>query len=149
MTNKKLGVKIQCGITPENITELKENEIFVFGSNLAGIHGAGAAKLAKDKFGAKLLVGHGMTGNCYAFPTKDQNIQTIALDIIPSFIYYLHSEIQRNPEKHFLVTKVGCGLAGYSVEEIAPLFKEFICYENCSLPQEFIDVIKRVQDNNM
>lgn len=134
---------IKCGITSENITELKNNEIFVFGSNLRGIHGAGAAKLAREKFEAKTGVGHGITGKCYAFPTKDQNIQTIDLSIIPAFVYYLKKTITNTPEKHFLITKVGCGLAGHEIEDIAPMFKEFINYENCSLPQEFIDVIKK------
>lgn len=145
MKENKSEVEMLCGITPENIEELNDKEIFVFGSNLAGIHGAGAAKLARVKFGAKHGRGHGMTGQCYAFPTKDQNIQTIDLSILPSFVKYLRKEVEGNKDLHFLITQVGCGLAGYTPKQIAPMFKEFVKFSNVSLPQTFIDIIHNVQ----
>lgn len=132
---------MKCKITPDNIQSLSENEIFVFGSNLAGLHGAGAAKLAKDKFGAQYRVGHGMTGQCYAFPTKNNNLQTLHLSVVQVYVKLLKTTVQDTPDKHFLITQVGCGLAGYTPQQIAPLFEEFVNFSNVSLPQSFIDVI--------
>lgn len=96
--------------------------VFVFGSNLAGRHGAGAALFARRNRGARYGVGEGRTGNAYAIPTKDSALRTLALDDIAiyvrRFVQYakLHSEIL------FQVTPIGCGLAGYSPAEIAPIF---------------------------
>jgi len=128
-------------ITPENIQELGPNEIFVFGSNLSGIHGGGAAKLAKDKFGAVMGVGEGITGNCYALPTKDKNIETLTIGEIHKSIEVLYQYVRDNTSKCFLVTAVGCGLAGYVAKDIAPMFEPFVHLNNCSLPQSFIDII--------
>lgn len=101
--------------------KMKENEIFVFGSNLAGKHGVGAAKTAL-KFGAKFGVGEGIQGNTYALPTKDEHIKTLPLNEIQKHIdNFIQSAID-NPDKKFLVTRIGCGWAGYSNEEIAPMF---------------------------
>lgn len=103
--------------------------IFVFGSNLAGIHGAGAAKYALEHEGALWGFGRGHHGNSYAIPTKDFNIQSLTLDHIQSyvdqFIYYAktHSSLT------FKVTRIGCGLAGYKDEDIAPMFKD--APDNC------------------
>ena len=106
-------------------------EIFVFGSNLAGIHGAGAAKEA-IRFGAVVGEGIGLVGNTYAIPTKDEKISTLPLKQIEKhlrrFILYTH----QNKGKKFFVTRIGCGLAGYSDDEIAPLF--LLCYNNCCMP---------------
>ena len=97
--------------------------IFVFGSNLAGRHGKGAALHARQKHGAEYGVGEGRTGNSYALPTKDERIKTRPLvdvrDSVDKFIEYAKT----NPDLQFEVTKVGCGLAGFSELEIAPLFK--------------------------
>lgn len=107
----------------ENITSLSENEIFVFGSNEAGRHGAGAAKVALRYFGAQYGVGVGPYKQSYAIPTKDRYIETLGIgkisNYVDDFLYYARS----NPEVIFVVTKIGCGLAGYSDSEIAPLFK--------------------------
>ena len=110
-------------------------------ANLAGIHGAGAAKLAKDKFGAIQGVGEGITRNTYALPTKDSNIITLPIIEIYKSIEVLRSVILENQDKHFLITAIGCGLAGYEAKDIAPMFESFITLENISLPKSFIDII--------
>jgi|ERR1700760_3137016 len=122
--------------TPEKITELKDNEIFVFGSNEAGIHGAGAAHLAYTKFGAIWGKGVGMAGQTYAIPTKNKNIQTLPLYKIERYVNKFIAYAVFSPQFDFLVTKIGCGLAGYSIEEIAPLFKKKLP-NNIILPKEF------------
>ncbi len=127
-------------VTDENTNKLKENEIFVFGSNLAGIHGGGAALYAKNNFGAEIGIGEGLTGQCYSLPTKDKNIQTLPLNDIHKSVEVL-LEVVRNSDKFFIITAVGCGLAGYSANDIAPMFEPFVHLKNCSLPKSFIDVI--------
>ena len=128
-------------VTSEKTNSLKENEIFVFGANLSGNHGAGAAKLAKDKFGAVQGIGEGFTGQCYALPTKDENIETLSIIEIYKHIEILHQEVENNRDKFFIITAVGCGLAGYIAKDIAPMFESFINFDNISLPQSFVDVI--------
>ena len=117
-----------------NITELKDNQIFVFGSNLAGRHGKGAALTAAKKFNAKHGVGLGLTGDCYAIPTKDQRLNTLSLFSIENYIFFFNQCCENNPDFEFLVTKIGCGLAGYSDEQIAPLFLDSpdncVCHED-------------------
>lgn len=115
-------MKHLCKITSENIENLNDNEVFVFGSNLAGIHGAGAALLAKSKFGAIQNIGIGLQGNSYALPTKDFNINTLPITSstgysIEFFVKILKDFIESNLDKHFLVTKIGCRLAGYIAEQ--------------------------------
>lgn len=105
--------------TPERITELKPNEIFVFGSNLAGSHGGGAARLAFNRFGAIWGQGVGVQGQSYAIPTMQGGVETIKPDV-DEFISFA----KQHPEQKFLVTKIGCGIAGFKVDEIAPLFAQ-------------------------
>lgn len=124
--------------TPDNITELNSNQIFVFGSNESGVHGAGAAKLAYKKFGAIWGVGFGLQGQSYAIPTKDLKIQTLPLDKIERYIRFFLLEAMEYPTYTFLVTKIGCGLAGYSEEQIGSLFKNKNIPENVILPQSFV-----------
>ena len=126
--------------TQENIKSLKPGEIFVFGSNLSGIHGSGSAKMAYTKFGAKYGVGIGMTGQAYALPTKDKNINTLPLSRIKKYVDDLHNFVLNHQSKHFIITRVGCGKAGYSDKDIGPLFKKFIGLTNVSLPKSFVDV---------
>ena len=142
-------------VTNENTNTLRENEIFVFGSNLAGIHGAGAALHAKNNFGAKQGIGEGLTGQCYALPTKDNNIKTLPINDIYKSIEKL-VQVVKESNKFFIITAVGCGLAGYRAEDIAPMFEPFVHLKNVSLPQTFIDVIFppkimgfKVTDENM
>lgn len=126
--------------TPINITKLASNEIFVFGSNESGIHGAGAAKTALNLFGAEWGVGIGITGQCYAIPTKDFDIKTLSLDIIKHYVDEFLDFAKYNPELIFLVTQIGCGLSGYNPNNIAPMFKNIS--DNVILPKEFIDILK-------
>lgn len=130
-------------ITDEKTSKLKPNEIFVFGSNLAGRHGAGAARFAMEHFGAKYGVGEGFTGQCWALPTKDENIQVRDLVSINKSIHKLYEAVIENPDKFFIITAVGCGLAGLKEKDIAPFFKNFLDFENISLPQSFIDVLNK------
>lgn len=119
-------------ITPEHITSLKSNEIFVFGSNLAGAHGGGAAYLAYQRFGAVMGQGVGLQGQSYAIPTMQGGANTI-LPYVEEFIAFA----QQHPEMTFLVTKIGCGIAGFTPAEIAPLFAGAIEVENIHLPMDF------------
>lgn len=127
--------------TPDNIQKLEQNQIFVFGSNLGGFHGGGAAWLAHNKFGAKMKEGVGMTGTCYAIPTKDVRIKTMLLRDIKPYVEDFIKFAKRQPSFTFLVTQVGCGLAGYKPEHIAPLFEDAIEVENIHLPKEFWDLL--------
>ena len=119
--------------TPDFITELKDNEIFVFGSNLEGMHGGGAARLAYDKFGAIWGQGVGLQGQSYGIPTMHGGVEDIK-PYVDEFIGFAKS----HPELTFLVTRIGCGIAGFRDEEIAPLFKECIEMENVLLPRSFV-----------
>lgn len=106
--------------------------IWVFGSNLAGVHGAGAALVAKMHFEAQTGVGRGPTGRSYAVPTKDERLQTLPFDRVRAEVARFLEYAQAHPELKFYVTRVGCGLAGYQDEKVAPLFKS--APANCSLP---------------
>jgi hypothetical protein len=98
------------------------SEIFVFGSNQAGIHGAGAARYAHDRLGAELGVGEGITGKCYAIPTKDFRIHTLPLPAVKEAVDRFKAHAAAHPKVKFFMTRVGCGLAGYTDEDIAPMF---------------------------
>lgn len=140
------------GTLPQN------NEIFVFGSNLIGIHGAGAAKAAYDQFGASWGQGFGLMGRSFAIPTKDKFIDTLPFDVVNSYIrsfvlitrsvaegrqidglkkigqaaYHFASDLDKDTK--WFVTRVGCGLAGFKDSSIAPLFKNAV---NCSFAEEW------------
>lgn len=122
--------------TPERITSLAENEIFVFGSNLAGFHGGGAARLAYERFGAVWGKGVGLHGQTYAIPTMQGGVETIK-PYVDEFIGFA----REHKEMVFLVTRIGCGIAGFKDEEIAPLFRDAIDDENIILPETFMDVM--------
>ena len=100
-----------------------ENMIFVFGSNLSGIHGAGAARFALNKMGAKYGQGIGLQGQSYALPTKGINISFMPLEEVEVHIDAFKDFAMDHPNVEFQVTQVGCGLAGFTKEQIAPLFK--------------------------
>lgn len=104
-------------------TYLDPECIFVFGSNRAGIHGSGAAWFANKKFGARIGVGEGLTGQTYALPTKDSNIKTLPLVEIKKHVDKFLKLSETLDDYKFIVTRVGCGLAGYEDKDIAPMFK--------------------------
>jgi hypothetical protein len=123
--------------TPEIITHLPEKHIFVFGSNLSGRHGKGAAKTALT-WGAKWGQGVGLQGRTYGIPTKDAAIRrTLSIAEIKRFVDEFIQFAKANPELTFLVTEIGCGLAGLKPKEVAPLFKEAVAVSNIYLPARF------------
>ncbi len=97
-------------------------DIFVFGSNLAGRHGAGSALEAYRNHGAKYGIGVGRVGNSYAIPTKDDSLRVLPLERIKGFVQSFIDHAKRHPEDTFNVVRIGCGLAGYKEHEIAPMF---------------------------
>lgn len=117
----------------KQITSLSKCEIFVFGSNLQGRHCGGAARLAHQKFGAEWGVGVGPTGQCYAIPTMHGGLDEIK-PFVDEFIDYA----RRHPNNRFLVTRVGCGIAGFTDEEMAPLFKEARKLPNVNFSKEWL-----------
>jgi hypothetical protein len=108
-------------IRNQTIVALNENEVFVFGSNQAGIHGAGAAQIARIHFGAKYGVGEGLTGSSYALPTKDENFNVRSLNQIYDSLLKLKDAANQNPDKKFLLTRIGQGYAGLNERQIKPL----------------------------
>lgn len=123
-------------ITPNHISQLAANEVFVFGSNLDGHHYGGAARIAEEKFGAIFGQGVGLQGQSYAIPTMQGGVETIR-PYVDEFIEFA----KQHPELVFLVTRIGCGIAGFKDSEIAPLFRSAIGIENIAMPQSFMDVI--------
>ncbi|MFA6769816.1 MAG: hypothetical protein WCR71_01420 [Bacteroidales bacterium] len=129
----KENSKSRPEFTPEQISSLAFDEVFVFGSNLAGRHVGGAARVALNKFGAIYGQGVGLQGQSYAIPTMQGGVETIA-PYVDKFIKYA----QQNQDKFFYVTRIGCGIAGFKDEQIAPLFKDAVNLENVCLPESFI-----------
>lgn len=123
-------------IASDRISRLEENEIFVFGSNLQGMHSGGAARIAYEQFGAVWGIGVGITGQSYAIPTMQGSIDTIK-PYIDQFICFA----KNNPRMKFLVTRIGCGIAGFTDKDIAPLFKQALKLDNVYLPKSFFDEI--------
>lgn len=123
-------------ITPNRITELKPDEIFVFGSNLEGAHGGGAALLAWRKWGAIWGQGTGLQGQTYGIPTMHGGPEAIQ-PYVDEFIRFA----KEHPATVFLVTEIGCGIAGFKPSEIAPLFRVAADVPNIYLPQRFWDVL--------
>lgn len=123
-------------ITPERITELSMCEVFVFGSNLKGQHNGGAARMAYNRFGAELGVGVGPTGKCYAIPTMHGGVKDIK-PYVDDFVGYVRS----HPDNRFLVTRIGCGIAGFSDKEMAPLFAELRDAPNVCLPKKWLLIL--------
>lgn len=124
--------------TPENITDLGPDDIFVFGSNLQGDHAGGAARVAYDRFGAIRGQGVGIQGQSYAIPTMQGGIETIR-PYVDQF-----TDLAREWDQNtFYVTRIGCGIAGFTDEEIAPLFDEAYDLYNVRLPKSFAEIIER------
>lgn len=128
--------------SPGYISTLPKNHIFVFGSNLAGRHGKGAAKIAM-KWGAKYGQANGIQGRTYAIPSKDAQVKnTLSIDKIKIYVDEFILFAKANPSVIFLVTEVGCGLAGLKPKEVAPLFVDAISVNNIHLPERFWKVIQ-------
>jgi hypothetical protein len=131
--------------TPHDIHNLEPNQIFVFGSNTNGVHGKGAARTAKELFGAQPGTGEGRTGQCYAIPTRRMlprqfgrtgfQFETLSLEDIAHRVGRFIAHAKDHPELEFLVTLIGCGYAGYRPEQIKPMFAG--APENVILPVEF------------
>ena len=130
MSFSQLDIMEQKRTTPEFITSLEPNEVFVFGSNLRGMHGGGAAYIAYRKFGAVMGQGVGLQGQSYAIPTMQGGVETIR-PYVDEFIAFA----KQHPELTFLVTRIGCGIAGFTNEEISPLFAQAHDVENIVLPE--------------
>jgi hypothetical protein len=125
----------------EWITDLKPLQIFVFGSNISGIHGAGAAKQAMT-WGAIFRKGEGIQGRTYAIPTKGiAAMNTLSIEEIKPYVDTFRHYAQMNMEYEFLVTEIGCGLAGLTPEQVAPLFNNMPL--NVKLPKSFIKILNK------
>lgn len=123
-------------ITPDKVTQLSMCEIFVFGSNLEGRHNGGAARMAHRRFGAQWGVGSGPTGKCYAIPTMHGGIKGIK-PYVDEFVEYVKS----HPDNRFLLTRIGCGTAGFTDEKMAPLFKELKDVPNVCFPVDWMLIL--------
>jgi hypothetical protein len=124
-------------ITPDYITSLGPNEVFVFGSNIRGQHMGGAARVAFDKFGAVWGQGVGLQGQSYAIPTMEGGVDYVA-GYVDEFVLFA----KEHPELFFWVTRIGCGIAGFRDEEIAPLFKAASDLDNVALPESFRAILQ-------
>ena len=122
-------------VTPETITRLGASEVFVFGSNEQGLHYGGAAKVALENFGAIMGQGNGLQGKSYAIPSMS------GLAVMGEYVKEFCEFAKAHPEKRFLLTPIGCGIAGYSVSDVAPLFEICQEVENITLPASFWDII--------
>ena len=130
-------------ITPENIKHLNDDEVFVFGSNLSGRHGKGAAKTALG-WGAKWGQSSGLQGKTYGIPTKDARVlRVLAINEIKPFVDEFIEFAKNNPNITFLTTEIGCGLSNYKPKDIAPLFIDAINVENIHLPERFWHKLKK------
>ena len=137
MENNKANNGDSLGpFTPEWIKELAPNEVFVFGSNLGGFHGGGAARAAMNLFGAVWGQGVGLQGQSYAIPTMQGGVETIK-PYVDEFVRFADSR----PDLYFYVTRIGCGIAGFRDEDIAPLFKDALSLANVALPKTFYDIL--------
>lgn len=130
-------------ITPNVIEHLNENEVFGFGSNEAGKHGGGAAWLANKKFDAVWGVGYGWGRNkqTFAIPTKDRDIISLPLVTIKSYVTQAINDLKDETNRIIYITEIGCGLAGFKPEQIAPFFEEAIQYNHIYLPERFWNVL--------
>ena len=123
--------------TPDSIVFLHPNEIFVFGSNLAGAHHGGAARAALTQFGAVYGQGVGLQGQSYAIPTMQGGVDSIR----PYVDQFLHFAWSR-PDLFFYVTRIGCGIAGFQDQQIAPLFQKALQLKNVCLPESFVRLLQ-------
>ena len=134
--------KITMSFTPEMIERLQPNEVFVFGSNINGQHCSGAARTAYEHFGAVWGKGVGIQGCSYAIPTMEGGADYVG-HYVDEFIAFA----KEHPEYKFLVTEIGCGIAGFTPQQIAPLFRDTISMDNVSLPKRFWEELNNCIDD--
>jgi len=132
-------------ITPGRVTVLEPNQIFVFGSNYAGRHGRGAA-LDAVKFGAIRGQGTGLMGQSYGIATKDHQLKVLSPAVIGAQVDEFLAFVEGHPELYFLVTAIGCGLANYTANDIAPLFYRWRLPYNMSMPLPFVEWLNHRRD---
>lgn len=126
----------------ENIIKnLPEDTVFVFGSNLAGTHAGGAAKMANIYFGAMKGVGRGWSGQSFAIPTMNEHLQQMPLSQIEHYVEDFKIYTKNHPKLKYFITSIGCGVAGYKVEEIAPMFKGIS--QNVIFPASFRPFVEK------
>jgi hypothetical protein len=133
-------IDINNRLTHSFIMYLEPSQVFVFGSNESGRHGMGAAKTALQ-WGAKFGVADGLQGHTYGIPTKGVTMQTLPLSRIKVYVDRFIEFAKKHPELTFLVTEIGCGLAGYVPNQIAPLFMDAVNIKNVHLPDNFWKVL--------
>ena len=130
-------------VASDNIKELKPDEIFVFGSNTEGGHGAGAALFALEHFGAIFRQAVGRQGQSYGIPTKNGYFETLPIDEIKGYVDQFYQYAKENPTLKFLVTEIGCGRARYKPDKIAVLFEEASKLDNVYLPSSFWGILNK------
>lgn len=141
--NKDITINVKASEPTGLVTNLRQNEIFVFGSNESGKHGKGAAKTAM-KWGAVYGQAEGLQGQTYGIPTKDKRIEkTLSLSKIQKYVDNFVDFAKSRQDLIFLVTEIGCGLAGLSPEDVAPLFADVLKLHNVRTPSKFIDILLR------
>lgn len=123
--------------TPENIQELKENQVFVFGSNMNGNHAGGAARLAVEKFGAIMGQAEGLQGQSYAIPTLDKDMEKVTEEELITYLGNLRNFANKHPEKEFLLTAIGTGIAGFDTNYMAYMVLRTNLPGNVTIPEEF------------
>ena len=123
--------------TPDNIQELKENQIFVFGSNMNGNHAGGAARLAVEKFGAIMGRAEGIQGQSYAIPTLDEDMEKVTEEDLINYLGNLRHFANEHPEKEFLLTAIGTGIAGFDTNYMAYMVLRANLPGNVTIPEEF------------
>lgn len=128
--------------TPENIKELKPDEIFVFGSNLCGCHKGGAARIAYENFEATWGEAEGLTGQSYAIPTLNENMEKVSEEALEASIDKFIDFVLNNQQLTFYLTKIGCGIAGWNIEDVKRIFwkviEDYKPDPECSLPSNLI-----------
>ena len=129
-------------VSAKHIDKLEDDEVFVFGSNTEGMHAGGAARMAMD-WGAIYGKAFGLQGKTFAIPTVDYTRSgKMSIDEIKKYVDEFLDFTIKNKDKKFLVTEIGCGIAGFKVSEIAPLFRKALEYNNVYLPERFINYLK-------
>ena len=129
-------------VSAKHIDKLEDDEVFVFGSNTEGMHAGGAARMAMN-WGAIYGKAFGLQGKTFAIPTVDYTRSgKMSIDEIKKYVDEFLDFTMKNKDKKFLVTEIGCGIAGFKVSEIAPLFRKALEYSNVYLPERFINYLK-------